>query len=74
MKVNANLPCLILCKDYHDFDDLERKMRTIINRFKLKEIGVDAGEYVGLAWVGKSPSAKVLQKLLDEMGIKHIHS
>lgn len=69
MKLNVNLPSLILCDDYHEFEDLEYQIRTIIKGFKVKELGCEAGDYVGLAYVGKKPSEAVIQKLLDKESI-----
>ena len=72
MKVNVKLPCLIMCNDYQEFNDLKYQIGTIIKGFQLKELGCDTGDYIGLAYVGKKPSPKIVQRLLDKENIDWI--
>jgi len=72
MKVKANLPILVYSEDYHKMNYLESTGRRIIPGLKVKELGF-CKDYVGLVYVGKYPSTKKIQTLLNDEGIRNIH-
>lgn len=56
--VEITLPVAIMASDYHQFPALESTMRAIgIKGAKIVEVGCN-GDYYGVLYVGRRPSAK----------------
>lgn len=63
--MKANLPAIIVVKDYHEFPYIKDIMCGILPGIKIKEIGFD-GSYVGMVYAG-SLKDKQNKKVLQEM-------
>lgn len=64
--VMLNLPRLVKARDYHDFSYMEDVIRSVSERkVHVKEVGFDYdhGDYVGIAYVGRMPSKRVIGQL-----------
>ena len=73
MKIEVDLPRIVRCGDYHDFEYLADDIKDHLNpkpKIKVKELGNAGFQYVGVAYVGKMPSKKVINKLLEDAEIE----
>lgn len=68
--VNLKLPRLITVSDYHEFQDLEDKLRILKKDLRVAEVGFDNGEYVGVVYTGRKPGKLELRELADEQDIE----
>lgn len=69
MHIDAELPCIITATNCYELEEFEDRVGIFIKGFKVVELGCEAGDYIGLAYVGKKPSADIIETLLDQDGI-----
>ncbi len=65
--MNINCPVELIVSDYHEFDEIQEQMRKIIPGIKVKEIGFDAPNYIGIAYIGnlREPKNQALRKKIQ---------
>lgn len=67
MFLSIQLPRLVTVDDYHEFPELSRHMIKMSNHrgVKVSEVGFDedSGLYVGVVYVGRKPSKRVIDQL-----------
>lgn len=66
--MNINCPVKLIVNDYHEFDEIQEQMRKVIPGIKVKEIGFDAPNYIGMAYIGnlKKPENQTLLKKIQK--------
>lgn len=69
------LPRLVRVIDYHEFDCVQDNMRLLLPTIKVKEIGFDGFEYIGIAYTGNLKDKAnrhmiyKIKQLTDEAGV-----
>jgi len=62
VKFEIELPQVIECSDYHDFDEEQDILEKYGIKIKIKEMGFNAPEYIGLVYTGKKPSKEEIDR------------
>lgn len=69
MKIEVDLPKIVLVHDYHDFDDMVNEIDTVLDpnpKIKVKELGFEGHFYVGVVYAKKLPLRSWIKKELEK--------
>jgi len=71
--LEVNVPSLVECPDYHDFDSMQSNFSKFNKKLKVVELDLDdyghefTGIYVGLVYLaGKKPNKSQIKRMLEE--------
>ena len=65
------LPAIVVVSDYHEFDEVADNINLVtVRKTKVKEIGFDGREYVGVIYQGAKPDQLELDRLLRNANVE----
>jgi hypothetical protein len=76
MKVEITLPKTVECVDYHEFDDLEKKLQVLHPNIRCEEIGLvkrpaPHTTYLGMIYLeSKRPAKRTIDRMKTKAQLK----
>lgn len=70
MQIDILVPQLVLARDYHDFDEMNRIVRLLNPRLGVAEISyIGQGDYMGVIYLDQVPHVSVIRELAQQQNI-----